>query len=174
MACYHGYRTCLNDPLPGRDGGQLPSFQMRSAITVPRSSDRPRENDASWISFQGPVENRHLRGPGWFTEVRFLGLALPLSAGKINRAAGGTKSQFWGPALVRVTLPGPEELIALRSTPYASQRCTNLGVTAAIAQLAERILGKDEVVGSYPTGGLGLPRNGNLNEESPQLHRKLS
>ncbi len=27
---------------------------------------------------------------------------------------------------------GPEELIALRSTPYASQRCTNPGVTAGV------------------------------------------
>ena len=40
-------------------------------------------------------------------------------------------------------------------TPYASQRCTNLGVTAAIALAVERTLGKGKGVGSNPTGGFG-------------------
>ncbi len=45
------------------------------------------------------------------------------------------------------------------NTPYASQRCTNLGVTAAIALAVERTLGKGKDVGSNPTGGLVVARH---------------
>jgi hypothetical protein len=73
-----------------------------------------------------------------------------------------------------------------RNTPYASQRCTNLGVTRSEAK------GKGKwtthsVAGSSPARSLvtrqadsleggqeGTTRNVVLNEESPRPHRRLS
>jgi hypothetical protein len=49
-------------------------------------------------------------------KVRILPPQLPLCAGKINRNAGGT-SQFWGPPLVRVALPGMFPLCVVRKCP---------------------------------------------------------